>query len=296
MDANCFLTAILEQCRYDDEYRENNFTMELLRNDICSEIYKDENKNLHHLLYFGNDLLDPDDWKDIMIQQNEDTLHCDLIFVQLAANYLKRQIVLIPIFQPDEKSVSAEKKEDIQKRLLTVTPNEKVTNKSYYMLYFPQGQFGPHLYFQSVFKIDDSTSQDKSGWMSYEIDELWNNILAQKEKNKANLDDEDEESDDDIGIDVHKKENKKDSIKRNPKNMKKDTSYVYTDVTMLTPVDPSAKVVVNNTNETIKKKINKKDPIYQIAPGEGKVCTIQIFIHSAYGPPEFNFSSYYIVK
>ena len=88
------------------------------------------------------------------------------------------------------------------------------------------------------------------------------------------MDDEDEESDDDIGIDVHKKENKKDSIKRNPKNMKKDTSYIYTDVTMLTPVDPSAKVVVNNTNETIKKKVNKKDPIYQIAPGEGKVCVI----------------------
>ena len=148
--------------------------MESLRNDVCSEIYKNENKDLHHLLYFGSDLLDPDDWKDLMIQENEETLYCDLVFVQLAANYFKRQIVLIPINQPDEKSDGLEKKDEIKKKLLTVIPNEKVTNKSYYMLYFPQGQFAPHHYFQSVFKIEESasTSQHNTGWISYEIDQL----------------------------------------------------------------------------------------------------------------------------
>ena len=260
--------------RYDDEYKENDFTIELMRNDICSEIFKGENKNLHHLLYFGSDLLDPEDWKGLMTLDDEDTLHCDLIFVQLAANYFKRQIVLIPIYQPDENSVGAEKNRDIQKKLLTVTPNEKVTNNSYYMLYFPQGQFGPHHYFQSVFKIDDSISQQQSGWSSDEIDKLWKNLLA--EKKKDNLDEEDEESDDsDTDEDMKKK--KKDNIKRNPKNVKKDTRYLYNDVTMLTPEDPTSKVIVNNTDKVIKKKLNKKDPTYQIAPGEGKVCTIIYF-------------------
>ena len=252
--------------------------MESLRNDVCSEIYKDENKDLHHLLYFGSDLLDPDDWKDLMIQENEETLHCDLVFVQLAANYFKRQIVLIPINQPDEKSDGLEKKDEIQKKLLTVIPNEKVTNKSYYMLYFPQGKFGPHHYFQSVFKIEESasTSQHNTGWMSYEIDQLWNNVLSQKEKDNNKVEDEDEESDDD-DQDANQKMKKKDNTRRNPKNMKKNTnSYVYNDVTMITPQDPAAKVIVNNTNETIKKKVNKKDPIHQIAPGEGKVCTISL--------------------
>ena len=252
--------------------------MESLRNDVCSEIYKDENKDLHHLLYFGSDLLDPDDWKDLMIQENEETLHCDLVFVQLAANYFKRQIVLIPINQPDEKSDGLEKKDEIQKKLLTVIPNEKVTNKSYYMLYFPQGQFAPHHYFQSVFKIEESasTSQHNTGWMSYEIDQLWNNVLSQKEKDNNKVEDEDEESDDD-DQDANQKMKKKDNARRNPKNMKKNTnSYVYNDVTMITPQDPAAKVIVNNTNETIKKKVNKKDPIHQIAPGEGKVCTISL--------------------
>ena len=251
--------------------------MESLRNDVCSEIYKDENKDLHHLLYFGSDLLDPDDWKDLMIQENEETLHCDLVFVQLAANYFKRQIVLIPINQPDEKSDGLEKKDEIKKKLLTVIPNEKVTNKSYYMLYFPQGQFAPHHYFQSVFKIEESasTSQHNTGWMSYEIDQLWNNVLSQKEKDNNKVEDEDEESDDDDDQDANQKMKKKDNTRRNPKNMKKNTnSYVYNDVTMITPQDPAAKVIVNNTNETIKKKVNKKDPIHQIAPGEGKVCTI----------------------
>ena len=252
--------------------------MESLRNDVCSEIYKDENKDLHHLLYFGSDLLDPDDWKDLMIQENEETLHCDLVFVQLAANYFKRQIVLIPINQPDEKSDGLEKKDEIKKKLLTVIPNEKVTNKSYYMLYFPQGQFAPHHYFQSVFKIEESasTSQHNTGWMSYEIDQLWNNVLSQKEKDNNKVEDEDEESDDD-DQDANQKRKKKDNTRRNPKNMKKNTnSYVYNDVTMITPQDPAAKVIVNNTNETIKKKVNKKDPIHQIAPGEGKVCTISL--------------------
>ena len=55
--------------------------MQLLRDEICSEIFKDENKDLHHLLYFGDLLLDPQDWKGLMTQEDDESLHCDLIFV-----------------------------------------------------------------------------------------------------------------------------------------------------------------------------------------------------------------------
>ena len=43
---------------------------------------------------------------------------------------------------------------------------------------------------------------------------------------------------------------------------------------MIIPTDPTARVIVNKTDKTIKKKVNRRDKTYQIAPGEGKVCTI----------------------
>ena len=92
-DANCFLSALLDQCRMDNEYENNDFTVEQMRYDICLEIFKDENKDLHHVLYYGPDLLEAEDWKDLMTQINEDTLYCDLPFVQLASNFLRRQII-----------------------------------------------------------------------------------------------------------------------------------------------------------------------------------------------------------
>ena len=76
--------------RVDDQYLDNNFTVEQLRNDICYEILKEENKVLQHFLYFGTDLLDQEDWKDLMIQHNEDSLHCDLVFIHVCMQHNDR--------------------------------------------------------------------------------------------------------------------------------------------------------------------------------------------------------------
>ena len=250
--------------------------MQLLRDEICSEIFKDENKDLHHLLYFGDLLLDPQDWKGLMTQEDDESLHCDLIFVQLAANRFKRKIVLIPIYQPEENDDGLGKNDNIKKKIFTVTPNETETTTPYYMFYFPQGEFGKYPCFQSAFKIEKpiSTSQNNSGWLSYEIDEIWHNMVSLKDNETNNEIDEEDDSDDDDHI-INKKSNKKDEIQRNPKNMKKDAiSHAYNNVTMLTPEDPSASVVINNTNKPMRKKVKNKEPIHVIAPGEGKVCKL----------------------
>lgn len=258
--------------RLDNQYLDNDFTIEQLRNDICCEVLKEENKDLHHLLYFGSDLLDQDDWKDLMNQVNEDSLHCDLPFVQLAANYMKREIVLIPIYQPESEKEISINKDDVEETIIKVIPNEKTSNHLFHMLYFPQGEFGPHLYFQSVFKDDESTSH--IAWASYTVEELGIILSNEHKKVIKDLEDEDSEDESEEGDNFQttsKETKKKFTSKKNTKNMKRNTSYTYNDVTMLTPVDPTAKVIVNNTNKTMKKKVNKKDPIYEIAPGEGKI-------------------------
>ena len=41
-------------------------------------------------------------------------------------------------------------KDDLEKKILTVIPNEQAEGSPFYILYFPQGEFGPQNYFQSV--------------------------------------------------------------------------------------------------------------------------------------------------
>ena len=53
---------------------------------------------------------------------------------------------------------------------------------------------------------------------------------------------------------------------------KRKKGNAYNQVTMLTPEDPSARVVINETDKPIKKKLKRGHPSYTIAPGEGKVC------------------------
>ena len=119
----------IDYFRFDNEYSGKVFTIEQLRKDICSEIFKDENKSLHNCLYFGRDFLNAEDWNDLMNQTNEDSLHCDLPFVQLASNYLKREIDLIPIRRVESETVIT-----IQK-IIKVTPNETTSDDCYRILY-----------------------------------------------------------------------------------------------------------------------------------------------------------------
>ena len=68
---------------------------------------------LSPVLYFGDLLLSPEDWKDLMCQNDDQHLAIDLPFVQLTAKMLQRNIILIPILQKDiqdEKSAEEEQK------------------------------------------------------------------------------------------------------------------------------------------------------------------------------------------
>ena len=271
MNNNCKfdLTIILyfDDFSFDDDYSEEIFTIEQLRKNICSEIFKDENKLLHNFLFFAYDLLNPDDWNDLMNQMNEESLHCDLPFVQLAANYLKREIDLIPI-----KRVESENAISTQK-VIKVIPNEKTSSNRYRMLYYAPGEFAPHSYYQSVFSMDEqllNQSEEKT------TAETLSNILTNEKNLKnsnINEDSDDESNDDENPLSSTTKEKKHSNKNANSKKMKKHPNSRYNDVTLLTPVDPTANIVVNNTKQTIKKRIKKTAPVIEIAPGEGKIPT-----------------------
>ena len=52
-----------------------------------------------------------------------------------------------------------------------------------------------------------------------------------------------------------------------------ETDNVFNSVTSLCPEDPTADVIVNTTEKTIKKKTSKKSStVYECAPGEGRCC------------------------
>ena len=251
---------------FDHEYSGETFTIEKLRKDICSEIFKDENKSLHNFLCFGRDFLDPEDWNDLMNQVNKDSLHCDLPFVQLASNYLKREIDLIPIRRIESRPVIS-----IQK-IIKVTPNETTSDDCYRMLYYPKGEFAPHSYYQSVF-IDEQLLEQSGETTSAE--NLSNILANEKILNISNIDEDSEEdsNDDEDPLSSSTKEKKHRKKNANPKKMKKQPNYRYNETTLLTPIDPTSNIVVNNTEKTIKKRIKKNAPVIEIAPGEGKIPT-----------------------
>ena len=251
---------------FDHEYSGETFTIEKLRKDICSEIFKDENKSLHNFLCFGRDFLDPEDWNDLMNQVNKDSLHCDLPFVQLASNYLKREIDLIPIRRIESRPVIS-----IQK-IIKVTPNETTSDDCYRMLYYPKGEFAPHSYYQSVF-IDEQLLEQSGETTSAE--NLSNILANEKILNISNIDEdsEDDSNDDEDPLSSSTKEKKHRKKNANPKKMKKQPNYRYNETTLLTPIDPTSNIVVNNTKKTIKKRIKKNAPVIEIAPGEGKIPT-----------------------
>ena len=251
---------------FDNEYSGETFTIEKLRKDICSEIFKDENKSLHNFLCFGRDFLDPEDWNDLMNQVNKDSLHCDLPFVQLASNYLKREIDLIPIKRIESRPVIS-----IQK-IIKVTPNETTSDDCYRMLYYPKGEFAPHSYYQSVF-IDEQLLEQSGETTSAE--NLSNILANEKILNISNIDEDsdDDSNDDENPLSSSTKEKKHRKKNENPKKMKKQPNYRYNETTLLTPIDPTSNIVVNNTEKTIKKRIKKNAPVIEIAPGEGKIPT-----------------------
>ena len=264
-----------------------------MRKKISETIMDDENKNeLSPVLYFGSDfLLPPEDWRDLM-SADDDPLPIDLPFVQLSANLLKRNIILLPILQKDidnekshegnEKDVDnntkpcVEKQEDMNnvnsdaekkiemKTFLIVKGDETNEKPPITMLYFPGGQFGPDSHFQSIDRncIDNTVLRDKANYKqafgSSTSDIEKEDIIENHNENSSNEDsnNEDEDHNDDFN---------------NPQIATKGNAF--NKITMLTPQDPAATVILNETDKPQKKKLkrDKNAPVYNIAPGEGKI-------------------------
>ena len=70
----------------------------------------------------------PDDWLDSM---KKDGKWCDDIFIHLAATFLKKEIIFLPIYAKDGHGTSDK---------IVVSPKEKIGNP-FYMLYFKNFHF-----------------------------------------------------------------------------------------------------------------------------------------------------------
>ena len=131
-----------------------------MRNQISQSILEDANSNLKPFLRFDYDTpLTPDEWYQMMSRDTiDEPIARDLPFVQLAANFLERNIILIPVLQAEvEKKNNEEEAQvdtnnvEVEKMFLTINAKESdPQHPPLTMLYFPEGQFGPDAYFQSV--------------------------------------------------------------------------------------------------------------------------------------------------
>ena len=246
-----------------------------MRKKISETIMEDENKhNLSPVLYYGSDfLLTPEDWKDLMSLDN-DPLPIDIPFVQLTANLLKRNIILLPILQKDiedensheenQKGIDVDGQPDVEKQnnkkmFLIVTGDETNQKPPITMLYFPGGQFGPDGHFQSIDRkyIDNTVLENKANFkQTYSTSKSEIEGEEIMENHNEDSDDEDEDHNDDFNT---------------PQIAA--TGNAFNQITMLTPQDPAATVILNETGKTQKKKLkrDKNAPVYKIAPGEGKI-------------------------
>ena len=107
------------------------YQVQEMRQIICQTMENGENKkDLSPILYYDEELLlSPDEWIELMGEENDHRLACDLPFVQLAAKLIKRNISLLIIKQKD---VENRKGKSIPERQLQIAQTRycKATNKS----------------------------------------------------------------------------------------------------------------------------------------------------------------------
>ena len=111
---NSFIHALLDQFKFDAEYADSNLTVEDIRECVSASVFCEENQDLYPVLnYERNELLDPESWNEIM-QISENGIYCDSPFIQMAANWFNRNIVLIPVLQKDcqEKDKNVDQNDD----------------------------------------------------------------------------------------------------------------------------------------------------------------------------------------
>ena len=74
-----------------------------MRREISSLILEDDNSWLKPFLRFDYDTpLTPEEWNQMMMVETiDEPIACDLPFAQLAANFLERNIILVPVLQTE---------------------------------------------------------------------------------------------------------------------------------------------------------------------------------------------------
>ena len=99
--------------------------------------------------------ISPRTWTTKMRKDKE---YVDEIFIQLTANYLKREIIILPWNQNDDLNKPFQS--------FAVSPidnegNHVVAEGTFYLLYYPESWFGAGSHYQSIRKIDnfDLTNQ-----------------------------------------------------------------------------------------------------------------------------------------
>ena len=80
---------------------------------------------------------DQNDWLDNM---KKDGTWCDEIFIHLAANFLKKEIILLPIYARDGHGTSGK---------IIISPLEKIGNPFYFLYY-------KNIHFQSIIPTNTS--------------------------------------------------------------------------------------------------------------------------------------------
>ena len=243
-----------------------------MRQSVCQTM-KDEQiqKDLAPVLYYDDHLLlSPEEWMELMQEESDDhRLACDLPFVQLTANLIKRNISLLIVKQKDVEKLSTKSKEneqssdaeimdeeeiDFEEKFFTVFGDGASEAEPLTMLYFPGGQFQVDAHFESLRsdKIDANILK-KLNQMPNDIT-YGNQKLDEKDVNEED-DVEDYHLDDDFNVtEVNTKGN------------------AFNQVTLLTPQDPASSVIVNDTKTVIRKKLRRgsNQKTYEIAPGEAR--------------------------
>ena len=136
------------------------YQVQEMRQIICQTMENGENKkDLSPILYYDEELLlSPDEWIELMGEENDHRLACDLPFVQLAAKLIKRNISLLIIKQKDVENPSKSNNEndqttdvemtdeddiDFEEKFFTIFGDEDCKAEPLTMLYFPQVHIQP---------------------------------------------------------------------------------------------------------------------------------------------------------
>ena len=105
------------------------YTVQELREIIAATIINVDSAKLYLLLEDEHKLVSsPEDWLDTM---KKDGKWCDDIFIHLAATFLKKEIIFLPIYAKDGHGTSDK---------IVISPKEYIGNP-FYMLYYKNFHF-----------------------------------------------------------------------------------------------------------------------------------------------------------